>query len=712
MSNSSIKIDTRTKIKIDGKDAVVVKPNTNIPVQDKEANKVLVSPRTYSIVSPDIYTIKRNSELPPWFQDQINNMINGSSLSTNVTDLENRFENFQDGVTLEIGYLKDKDNALAYDISTLKTKTDNSNAAIQRLDIVKTTEEQATTIASTVLGAWQAGEGGAWFDEKLSTTKNLVEANARSASTLAAVMESQQSQLNKLVGDINVLEKQIDGKVETWKGYVAPVLGDGSIDPSVPPYSDWIANGEDLALHTGDTYLYLEVDPVTGKDKLLVTYRFAHDTDTDTFNWYVFKDDLASVAYQEALDAGVLADSKIVTYYQTFPPTTGSYGDLWLDSDDNNKMYRYSDKTVDDDPTKWVEVSDSRIEASVKRLDDATVDVNGVATAKSSLVVDAGGNISGFRASSTNDPNDPGSVFKIFADKFIVSETVTGNNAQAPFRIENGQIYFNGRVSFNNVDDSGNLVTQNDIAGTNGTVIDGSAIKTGTVSADRLVVDTVWVNGSIRSQNFSTIGGSGFRLKSNAAGSYDDPNIYGAYIRGSDIHGGTLTGVSVDASSDVTAPTLFADKLFIRAASNPSNYNRFYSNCGIIRAYGTIDYRSPSGSITLVGGAYGSGYNPKRLCSSTSTILCTLSGHTSGAVDASGSDNTYYTDVGVRLYYKGSIKYDSGTSSSRDRNIGATVNIIGDPNVSTSEVKVVLYASRYDAGPGYGDVSVIVSIIN
>lgn len=50
-----------------------------------------------------------------------------------------------------------------------------------------------------------------------------------------------------------------------------------------------------------------------------------------------------------------VADSKIKTYRQTTAPTSGmTVGDLWFDSDDNNKAYRYSGSS-------WVATDDARI---------------------------------------------------------------------------------------------------------------------------------------------------------------------------------------------------------------------------------------------------------------------------------------------------------------------------------------------------------------
>ena len=64
----------------------------------------------------------------------------------------------------------------------------------------------------------------------------------------------------------------------------------------------------------------------------------------------------ATTAIANAAIAQATADGKIITFYQAGEPTGGesSLGDLWVDTDDGNKLYRYSGVT-------WVEVQDDAI---------------------------------------------------------------------------------------------------------------------------------------------------------------------------------------------------------------------------------------------------------------------------------------------------------------------------------------------------------------
>jgi len=79
------------------------------------------------------------------------------------------------------------------------------------------------------------------------------------------------------------------------------------------------------------------------------------DTDTDRLyrwdgsQWVEIQDEDIAQAINDAATAQATADSKIVSFYQDTPPTATSVGDLWVDTDDNNKLYRWSG-------TEWVEV--------------------------------------------------------------------------------------------------------------------------------------------------------------------------------------------------------------------------------------------------------------------------------------------------------------------------------------------------------------------
>ena len=72
-------------------------------------------------------------------------------------------------------------------------------------------------------------------------------------------------------------------------------------------------------------------------------------------------------------DIEAIADGKIESFYQATMPTTGSVGDLWIDTDDGNKMYRHNGTT-------FVEVQDDGISAAIVAASDAQATADGKVT--------------------------------------------------------------------------------------------------------------------------------------------------------------------------------------------------------------------------------------------------------------------------------------------------------------------------------------------
>lgn len=65
--------------------------------------------------------------------------------------------------------------------------------------------------------------------------------------------------------------------------------------------------------------------------------------------WVEIQDDGIAEALTDAANAQATADGKIVTFYATSAPTADAVGDLWVDTDDENRLYRWSGSA-------WVDV--------------------------------------------------------------------------------------------------------------------------------------------------------------------------------------------------------------------------------------------------------------------------------------------------------------------------------------------------------------------
>ena len=89
-------------------------------------------------------------------------------------------------------------------------------------------------------------------------------------------------------------------------------------------------------------------------------------------SWVAVYDTRIATALSDASNAQATADGKIVTFVQTSAPTAQATGDLWIDSDDNNKLYRWSGSS-------WVSVQDGDI---TQAQADASTGIANAATAQ------------------------------------------------------------------------------------------------------------------------------------------------------------------------------------------------------------------------------------------------------------------------------------------------------------------------------------------
>lgn len=89
-------------------------------------------------------------------------------------------------------------------------------------------------------------------------------------------------------------------------------------------------------------------------------------------SWISVQDTSIAAALAAANDAQATADGKIATFYQTTAPSSGvsSVGDLWFDTDDGFKQYRYSGSA-------WVIAADTRIGQAITDAADAQATADG-----------------------------------------------------------------------------------------------------------------------------------------------------------------------------------------------------------------------------------------------------------------------------------------------------------------------------------------------
>lgn len=148
--------------------------------------------------------------------------------------------------------------------------------------------------------------------------------------------------INELAGSLNNAINRI--------GNVEGAIEDGII---ITFYQNTIPE----AKHIGD--LWYVTDTLEGytKGKL---YRYNGDV------WQLLDDPSIEEAFNKANEARLVADGKIQSFYANVEPTQNmGVGDLWIDTANNNQLYRYNG-------TNWVAVYDTRVNQLVEDVETVT----------------------------------------------------------------------------------------------------------------------------------------------------------------------------------------------------------------------------------------------------------------------------------------------------------------------------------------------------
>lgn len=143
-----------------------------------------------------------------------------------------------------------------------------------------------------------------------------------------AILDGSENLGNAITGLEDKITAELEKKVTTYYDSVAP---------SNP--------------NKGDLWFDTSVVNGSSKNKL---HRW------DGVKWDIITDKQIIDAIEKAQNAQDTADKKIVTYYQATQPTEGHIGDLWIDTDDNNKIYRF-------DGISWLDVSYKGINAETAK---------------------------------------------------------------------------------------------------------------------------------------------------------------------------------------------------------------------------------------------------------------------------------------------------------------------------------------------------------
>lgn len=143
----------------------------------------------------------------------------------------------------------------------------------------------------------------------------------------------------------------------------------------------------------------------------------------------------ANNAATSATNAQTTANSKIKTFFQTSTPTASTTGDLWVDTDDNNHIYRWNGSA-------WQDAHDARITSTASAVTTLqttvgqhTTSIQTQATSidgilgKYAVKIDNNGYVTGYVLISSANNGAPTSEFMIVADKFSIAPVATDSAA-------------------------------------------------------------------------------------------------------------------------------------------------------------------------------------------------------------------------------------------------------------------------------------------
>lgn len=196
------------------------------------------------------------------------------------------------------------------------------------------------------------------------------------------------------------------------------------------------------------------------------------DTGGDIYSAIATSQTTANTGVTNAATAQSTADSKVKTFFQTSAPTATTTGDLWVDTDDNNRIYRWNGST-------WADAHDARITATASTVSTLSTTVSGNTTSISTNT----SSINGLNAQYIVKIDNNG----VMGGFGLTSNLVAGGTATSKFIASVDQFAV---VAPNRTPGQLNSVpfavlttsqTINGVAFAPGVYIDGASINTGTI---------------------------------------------------------------------------------------------------------------------------------------------------------------------------------------------------------------------------------------
>ena len=484
-----------------------ITPSTyEVTIEDSKDLDVTINKKEYNIVGDELYIPKLYEDAPAWLQNLVDETIrvsleversNLNSATKALNELIAEVEVAKNTYTQSIISSSDIDTRINTAITTLNSSLAAADATILGIAQTAVTPDEATALTIDGINAElvnpDTGSLGATIASLNQARVDGDSANATSIDTLVSTLEGEVDARATAVQYLNTYVGLDENGTATGVGTLDTILNDiqNQVDGSI---TSWFENGEPSLVntpantwnttteknnHIGDMYY----DRDTG-----YSYRFAYEDIPDdtpdegiTYSWIRITDTDITKALADAAEAQETADGKVTTFYQDSAPTAEGEGDIWIDSNDGNKMYRWNGSSWGSDLVGAMVANASAVtelEADLASTNAtvgghttqlSTVDTridNGMATVETKWAYDSIVNINGVYKKSgfgltTNYTSGNGTEVDPYVSAFWIDASrlkFTNSNQTgqvAPFTIDatgtDPEITFNGKVTFGSV---------------------------------------------------------------------------------------------------------------------------------------------------------------------------------------------------------------------------------------------------------------------
>lgn len=219
------------------------------------------------------------------------------------------------------------DSAIASDLTTLTATVNQQGTDIAAAQSSITSEQTARASADSALAT-----------DITNLTATVNSGDATNAAAISAEQTARANAVSAVASDVTSLTASVASNAANTSTAIsnaatAQAAADGKIDSFYQTSAPGTASEGDLWFDTDD-------------GNKLYTRRSGA--------WVATQDSAIGTAIAAASTAQSTADGKVTSFYQTSAPTAEGVGDFWVDTNDKNKLYRWSGSA-------WVAVADVRI---------------------------------------------------------------------------------------------------------------------------------------------------------------------------------------------------------------------------------------------------------------------------------------------------------------------------------------------------------------